>query len=267
MNASVSRQSFLGRKTDEVLRTSKIAIIGLCGGGSHIAQQLAHIGFEKFIICDHDHVEDSNLTRMVGATPKDAEIAQRKTTIIERLIRSINPAAHVIPINIPWQQRQISLRDCIAIIGCVDSYLARDELEQFCRRFLIPYIDIGMDIHQGVNGYHIAGQIVISLPGSPCMRCLGLINDTLLAEEAQKYGAAGGRPQVIWPNGVLASLAVGQLMALLLPWDRAIRPSIMMEYDGNRQIVFPSPKLPLLESRACPHFSGTDTLGDPFFSL
>src|ERR1700730_12183464 len=40
-----------------------------------------------------------------------------------------------------------TLRRCDVIFGCVDSYRERDELERFMRRFLIPYIDIGMDVH------------------------------------------------------------------------------------------------------------------------
>jgi hypothetical protein len=36
--------------------------------------------------------------------------------------------------------------------------------------------------------------------------------------EAEKYGAAGSRPQVVWPNGVLASTAVGLAVQLLTPW-------------------------------------------------
>ena len=39
-----SRQSFLGQGSEERLQTASAAVIGLCGGGSHVSQQLAHIG-------------------------------------------------------------------------------------------------------------------------------------------------------------------------------------------------------------------------------
>ena len=41
---NLQRQSFLGADAEIVLRRSKAALVGLGGGGSHIAQQLAHIG-------------------------------------------------------------------------------------------------------------------------------------------------------------------------------------------------------------------------------
>jgi hypothetical protein len=49
-----------------------------------------------------------------------------------------------------------------------------------------------------------------------CLRCMGIICDDVL--ERERYGAAGGRPQVVWPNGMLASAAVGIAVQLLTPW-------------------------------------------------
>jgi molybdopterin/thiamine biosynthesis adenylyltransferase len=212
MNARWSRQSFLGPHAESTVADARIGIIGLCGGGSHIAQQIAHIGFSNFVLVDHDHVEEPNLNRMIGSRPKDAEDRVLKAAVIERTVKSINPDANVLAVPTRWQEAEISLRDRTAIIGCVDSFVVRDELERFCRRYLIPYIDIGMDVHSVSNGFAISGQVILSLPGQPCMRCLGYLTDERLADEQRKYGAAGGKPQVVWPNGVLASIAVGQLM-------------------------------------------------------
>jgi ThiF family len=48
-----------------------VGLAGLGGGGSHIVQQLAHIGFQRFVVYDGDVVEESNLNRLVGATSID----------------------------------------------------------------------------------------------------------------------------------------------------------------------------------------------------
>jgi molybdopterin/thiamine biosynthesis adenylyltransferase len=265
MSKRWSRQSFLGPTAKSTVTAAKIGIIGLCGGGSHVAQQLAHIGFGTFVLADFDHVEDSNLNRMIGSWPGDAETSTLKTTVIERMVKLIKPAASVVPISGKWQEGELLLRDCTAIFGCVDSFVARDELERFCRRYLIPYIDVGMDVHKVSNGFAISGQVILSLPNQPCMRCLGYLTDERLAAEQQRYGAAGGKPQVVWPNGVLASIAVGQLMSLLLPWQNALMPAVMIEYDGNRQLIKESSKLSILAQRTCPHFPASGPLGDPFF--
>ena len=266
MNEQFLRQSFLGENSDEIISSSVIGIIGLCGGGSHIAQQLAHIGFSNFYVVDFDIVEPPNLHRMIGSCPQDAIDGLHKTFVIERLIKRINPNAHVTQVISKWQENEKKLRECDAIFGCVDSYSVRDELERYCRRFLIPYIDIGMDVHDTTNGYSISGQVITSLPNSLCMRCLGYITDNKISKEQMNYGNAGGKPQVVWPNGVLASIAVGQLMSILTPWNSDIKLTAMVEYDGNRQITKPSSKLPVLEQHDCKHFGTNGNLGDPFFT-
>jgi molybdopterin/thiamine biosynthesis adenylyltransferase len=48
-----------------------VGLAGLGGGGSHIVQQLAHIGFQRFVVYEGDVVEESNLNRLVGATSID----------------------------------------------------------------------------------------------------------------------------------------------------------------------------------------------------
>lgn len=261
-----SRQDFLGPRAPAEFEGQQIGIIGLCGGGSHVAQQLAHIGFKNFLLCDFDHVEDSNLTRMIGSRPRDAELAEKKTVVIRRMVTDINPLASVYLIDTPWQDQAERFRSCSVIFGCVDKLSARDELERFCRRFLIPYIDIGMDVHPSNAGFSISGQITMSLPDQPCMRCMGILRDEELAKEHLAYGAAGGRPQVVWPNGVLASAAVGQFMALILPWSTDLRLALLLEYDGNRHTIRESLKLQHLVDKTCPHFPKGEGLGDPFFS-
>ena len=265
MTTTNSRQGFLGSKAAAEFEGQQIGIIGLCGGGSHIAQQLAHIGFKHFLLCDFDHVEDSNLTRMIGSRPNDAERGEKKTAVIHRMVSDINPSASVQLIESRWQEYTEQFRSCSVIFGCVDSLSARDELEKFCRRYLIPYIDIGMDVHTSVQGFSISGQIALSLPNQPCLRCLGVLRDEELAKEHQRYGAAGGKPQVVWPNGVLASIAVGQFMGLILPWSIGQKPSLLLEYDGNRQWVRESHKINYLAEYKCPHFLESQRLGDPFF--
>jgi molybdopterin-synthase adenylyltransferase len=122
-------------------------------------------------------------------------------------------------------------------MGAVDSFRERDELERFARRFLIPYVDVGMDVVAlRDGGFLISGQVILSLRDSPCLHCCHFITDERLQREAERYGAAGGRPQVVWPNGVLASTAVGFAVELLTPWDRSPSRFIYMsttEADGR----------------------------------
>jgi molybdopterin-synthase adenylyltransferase len=261
---NLERQSFLGVGSDDVLQKTRAAIVGLGGGGSHIAQQLAHVGVGEFLLLDPDTIEDTNLNRLVGARFTDIEEKTSKVEIAKRLIESVNPAAKVIPAASLWEEQVVDLQDCEVIFGCVDSLVGRSELEAFARRYLIPLIDIGMDVHKTGDGYSITGQIALSMPGRPCLKCMGLLPHHLLQEEAAKYDNAGSRPQVVWPNAILASTAVGFFMQILAPWSRNSTLPLLLEYDGNRQTVEESNKLPYFPER-CPHYVHSSNLGDPFW--
>lgn len=262
---NLQRQSFLGADSDIALGRSKAALVGLGGGGSHIAQQLAHVGVGSLLPIDPDFAEETNLNRLVGATMEDVRLGTAKVDIAERVIKAVNPAAKVIKRQANWAEVTAELRDVDVIFACVDSIGCRCELEAFARRFLIPLIDIGMDVHELSEGFSISGQVMLSMPGKACMRCMGLVTDETLAKEAARYGAAGGKPQVVWPNGTLASIAVGLFIKLVTPWETHKVTPLLLEYDGDLQTVVPSNKLAYLPAY-CKHFDSLNDLGDPFWA-
>jgi molybdopterin-synthase adenylyltransferase len=263
MSNRAARQSFLGAESEEILTASSVAIVGNCGGGSHVAQQLAHVGIGHFVLIDPDVTEVVNLNRMIGSRPEDAKAARYKTDVLRRLIRSICPQAKVQSLVHKWQDCADVLRGCDLVFGCLDGYGNRGELEAYCRRFLLPYIDVGMDVTGVGSHYVISGQIITSLPGRACMRCMGFLTEELMAREAARYGDAGPRPQVVWPNGVLASIAAGIGVHLLVPWSQEpLCP--YLNYDGNRQLVMPSNRLSHIDVSNCSHYPAHQ-VGDPFW--
>ena len=258
-----SRQEFLGADAQAVLMDASIGIVGYSGGGSHLGQQFAHLGIGCIKVFDPDTIEDSNLPRLVGATQEDVTYGRLKTEIVERVARNLNSAATIETYASKWEEAADALAKCDIVIGAVDSYAARDGLERFCRRNLIPYIDIGMDVHLLGDGHHlISGQIIQSLPGHPCLRCCNYITDEKLSREANRYGTAGSRPQVVWPNGVLASTAVGFTITLLCPWSPERHGFRFLSYDGNKgELVAPALVNEYLANYVCNHHPSTE-LGD-----
>src|ERR1700674_634437 len=118
----LASQSFLGSNSPEILARARIAIIGLGGGGSHIALQLAHVGIGNLVVVDYDQVEERNLNRMVGATARDARFGTLKTAVIRRVIKRVNPQGSVLAVSRKWQEEAEVLRDCDVIFGCVDTF-------------------------------------------------------------------------------------------------------------------------------------------------
>lgn len=260
-----SRQSFLGQRSEDIFARAVIAMIGMGGGGSHIVQQLAHIGFLRYMLFDPDAVEDSNLNRLIGATVVDVREGLPKVKIAERLIKGLQPSASIELYDCRWQENAERLRSCDLIFGCVDGFGERRELESTARRYLIPYIDIGMDVHCAAGEPpRVGGQVILSMPGRPCMFCLGFLTQEKLAREGERYGDAGPRPQVVWPNGILASTAVGIAVDLLTGWSNSRRDFVYLSYDGNAATMTPHLRLQYLSSGPCPHYPLNQT-GDPIF--
>jgi hypothetical protein len=266
----LDRQSFLGINSDQVLRDAVIGLAGLGGGGSHVVQQLAHVGVGNFVVLDDDSIDDTNLNRLIGGRhgdlPNESRPGTDKVEIARRLIVGINPAAKVFARSALWQVEADRLKGCDLIVGGLDSVRAKSELEGFSRRFLIPYLDMGMDVHALDDGYLIAGQVALSMPGCPCLRCMGIVRQEALDEEGRNYGAAGGKPQVVWPNGVLASTAVGLAVQILSPWLPNPISSTYLEYDGNSHTIKESTRFARIKNLPCPHYPGNET-GDPSFDV
>lgn len=58
-----------GPEGQAVLERMSVAIVGLGGTGSIVAQQLAHLGGGRLLLIDHDEFDMSNLNRLQGAMP------------------------------------------------------------------------------------------------------------------------------------------------------------------------------------------------------
>jgi len=262
-----TRQSFLGPGSEDILAAARVTIVGLGGGGSHVAQQLAHVGVGHYRLLDPQEIDGSNLNRLVGATAEDVANKTPKVRIAERVIRGIRPWADVQVEKKEWQQADHLIKDSHAIVGCVDGYRPRMYLESAARRFGLPYIDVGMDVTRLADGQHaVAGQMILTLPSCPCMRCLGFLTQDRLDREENDYGDAGIHPQVVWINGMLASLAVGALVRLLVPWFDYRRQFEWLELEGNSQLVSHSRQPDYMPKGPCTHFSAGD-LGDPFLDI
>lgn len=263
----LDRQSFLGSTSNQVLLNLRVGVVGLGGGGSHVVQQLAQVGVGNFVLIDPDVISLTNLNRLVGGTLADVKAGRAKTDIAARTIRSINRSAIISKRTCSWQSASDALKDCDVIVAGLDSVRAKDELNAFTRRFFIPYIDMGMDVFAlGEAEFLVAGQVVLTGPGQPCLRCLGIVTDEALHQETNNYGAAGGKPQVVWPNGVLASGAVGLLMQLVTPWHQNPVASAYLEYDGNLHTLVQSERHKRVLGRMCKHYSPIE-VGDPFFDV
>jgi molybdopterin/thiamine biosynthesis adenylyltransferase len=232
----------IGGAGDEALRRATVVVVGLSGGGSHVVQQLAHLGVGNLIGIDADRADETNRGRLIGMTRLDAILKRRKTAIARRNVRRIDRRIHFTSVtaNVPEEAAIAALKRADIIVSCVDSLHSRADIHELALRYLIPHIDIGLlirPIKEG-GGISIGGQVITAIPGRFCLWCCGLLSHQKLLAET------GGRPrtyfegtdkqaQVVSMNGVLASQAVSEVLQILTgfaPVD--LEEKCFKKYDG-----------------------------------
>ena len=58
---------FFGVEGQKIISQLVVCIAGVGGLGSHIVQQLVHLGVTKFILIEPESLDETNLNRYVGA--------------------------------------------------------------------------------------------------------------------------------------------------------------------------------------------------------
>jgi molybdopterin-synthase adenylyltransferase len=239
---------FFGKDGQERINSCRVGIVGLGGLGIHVAQQLAYLGVVNFVLVDKDFVALSNLNRLVGATVEDAEAEIRKLVVAERVIRTAQGDATIIPVA-----RAFTLDDAPAelakvdvVFGCVDEDPARLALTEFCAVNAVPYVDLATDI---LPGGEYGGRMVFAKDGERCLSCLDELDQHALARarmtddqraaddkiygvDRQLLGQTG--PSVVSLNGVVASLGVTEFAV----WVTGLRePQGLLTYRADRGTV------------------------------
>ena len=240
------------------LRDAHVGVIGCGGGASHVIQQLAYLGVGALTIADADLVEVTSLGRLIGAVPARSrrtladrvlrrgrgDVGKPKTEIMTRMVSSIDDTITVTAITefFPTTATVGALSQCDVLVACVDRLQARDDLNRFAKRYLIPLIDIGVEITPGAPGtgsiQAIPGRITKVLPAGPCLRCQGIIDDgKLQAERGGKPAGYTGAaklpdPAMVTLNGTVASAAATEILQLLTGFAASNAPNCGWIYDG-----------------------------------
>lgn len=202
-----------------------VAIVGLGGTGSIMAQQLVHLGIRNFILIDHDSIEETNLNRVVGSARSD--LGANKAEVAARYVNGFNSHVHadVVAGDVSRDSVARRLIEADVIMCCTDSHGSRSVIQQVSYQHLIPCIDMGSTIIQEkgeVTG--IFGRVQLLAPGLPCLWCSGLLDAAEIRRdmmnEAERrldpyiVGSREPAPSVISLNGTVVSLAVTMLLGI-----------------------------------------------------
>ena len=213
-----------GAAGQQILQASKVAVIGLGGVGSLVAEYLARLGVGNLVLIDPDEIESTNLSRVVGASQVDVETGQLKTQIAVRHAREMAVQAKLQPISGDVSHDSVAraLRNCDFVFLAADSMRARLVVNALAHQYLIPAIQMGAKIRHSDSGNLEDAMCAVRhvRPGTGCLWCNGFIDSTQLAIEAksdrerkqQAYGVQEPNPSVITLNAVAAAHAVNDFL-------------------------------------------------------
>ena len=131
----------LGKENVEKLKKAKVAIFGIGGVGSFVAEGLARAGIGNFILVDNDTVSLTNINRQLIATHKT--IGQNKVDIMKERILDINPEAKVETYKtfyMPDSDEKILDKSIDYVVDAIDTVTAKIELVMRANQLNIPII-------------------------------------------------------------------------------------------------------------------------------
>lgn len=270
-NLKYNRQIlWFGVDGQEKIESTKVAVVGVGGTGSHVIQQLAYLGVKTFVLIDSDTVKETNLNRLIGASNSD--IGKSKVEIGKRSIEFINPSSNVTTVADTFisEAGVEALKGVDFIFGCMDKEGGRLLLTEFCKAYEKPYLDIATEISEGTWG----GRTFFSDTEAGCLEC----NQELAKDEVHRdlstpedrsvddkiYGVSRAKlqntgPSVVSLNGILASLAITEFMVHITS-IRKIRRHL--EYRGNMGIVVNVEYKSLSDCYYCKGISGIKDKAD-----
>ncbi len=134
-------QSVLGELGLQSVKTAKVAVIGLGGVGSYLAEALARCGMGELVLIDGDRVVQSNINRQLYAL--NSTVDKYKSDVAKQRVADINPAAKVTA----WAEfvnadniESFGLDTCDYIADAIDSVADKTAIIAFAKSKNIPVI-------------------------------------------------------------------------------------------------------------------------------
>src|SRR5262249_32024623 len=174
-----------------IVRNAVVAGVGLSGGGSQVATQLATLGVGEIIGIDSQRLERENLKASDAFTRLDIALCRKKTAATRSKVRAISAETRFTSVKalVPEPQALVALKRADILIGCVNNLHARADIQEIASRYCIPYIDIGLGMFpldpedEFSEIAAIGGNVLTYIPGGPCLWCAGILSKQKLEDE------------------------------------------------------------------------------------
>lgn len=237
----------LGAEGQQLLRETKVGVIGCGGVGSLIVSALARLGVGHIVLIDPQKIEESNFSRVVGSRESDfwpkltrsgipllqaagKFLSTKKVDIAKRVVKQANRegVCEAICGDVRMPSVASRLLDCDYLFLSADSMQARLLFNAIVHQYLIPGYQVGAkatanrETGELTSVFSVARRVI---PDAGCLWCNGLIPPGRLQEESlsdeqlksQRYidDPSIAAPSVVTLNAIGAALAAnGFLFAI-----------------------------------------------------
>lgn len=239
--------ALFGAEGQQRLLTTRVAVVGVGGLGTHVVQQLAFLGVAQFALVEPEQLDTTNRNRYIGSCWHDPVPGTLKVDIADRLIRSVDPSVPIIkvPHSLLSKSGFAAVLASDWVFACLDDDAARMVLAELCLAYRVNLIDLASDVVLDNSGPRYGGRVCVCQGGSGCLMCMGVLDEDEVRQRFEGEDARRDRnaiygvdkaslttagPSVVSINGVVASLAVTEFMVAV---TELRRPQRHLQFHGH----------------------------------
>jgi molybdopterin/thiamine biosynthesis adenylyltransferase len=265
-----------GEEGQLLISTTSIALIGVGGGNTKIAFDLAGLGIGKLILIDPDRWEEHNRNR-VFIPPK--HVGTYKVESVRRLIKEYYPNVKVEGFVAKAEDlpEKVYAESDVLVVG-PDIFTTRIFGNRMALKLKKPAVfpAAGIEVKDGKLNV-MGGSVQVVIPDeTPCWECtnqpdwLTIKRETLDEEAkkklAQKYSLGNlldvpTTPSIVCLNDVIAGMAIWEVVKLITKIDKPIPFQVYDALNSDIKVVRISKNLNCL---ACSEVEQIDTSGIEF---
>ena len=218
-------------------RKRHLVVVGAGNIGSHLVPHLGRMpGLARVTLVDRDSYDGSNLA---GQDITRRDIGRPKARVQAARLRRINPGLEVAAVAAAVEDLPLGLLRADALLGCVDSRVARQTLNLVTRRLGVPWIDAGVQ----ASGWLARVSVYAPDARAACLECGWDQRDYDLLE--QDYPCARDATE---PPPTHAPSALGALAASMQALE--CQTLLSGESDGSR----PASRQVVIDARHHTHY-------------
>jgi molybdopterin/thiamine biosynthesis adenylyltransferase len=265
-----------GDAGQDLLRRTKVGVIGAGGVGSLLVEYLGRLGVGWILVADPERLDITNLPRVAGSTRWDARtwftretrsdwlrrlgerIAAKKVKVSRRVVREANPGGRCEAIfgHIMIDEVARRFADCDYLFLAADTNQARLVFNALVHQYLIPGYQIGVKVPVDSETGEVGDVFAVARPVTPtrgCLWCNGLISSEGLQREAataaeRKAQRYVDEPEVVAPSVITLNATVASQAAndFLFAITGLTNPKSAADYlrflPRDREVRFDAPR-------------------------